>query len=94
MSTYDTTANQGNDGVRPDYIILGTDTTGAQHVYDTTTETVHIVHPDGSRGRKILWDTSKTVDDYVEAVADGRGWDTRRYGRSLIKAVTEPLIDE
>lgn len=74
----------GRTDPRPNYILLGTDTEGANHCYDTTTETVHIVHADGSRARKILYDTSKTVDDYVEVVADARGWATRRYGRDLL----------
>jgi len=95
MSTYDTTANQatGRTDPRPDFIRLGRDTTGADHVYDTQTETVHIVHSDGSRGRKILWDTDKTVDDYVETVADARGWDDRRYGRDLFAEFLAPYAE-
>jgi len=63
---------------RPDYIPLGADGDGAHHVWDRTTDTIHIVHDDGSRGRRLLG--GKSVDDWMDAVADARGWATRRYG--------------
>lgn len=97
MSTYDTTADIANERTdpRPDYIVLGTEAkTGAQHLYDTTTETVHIIHPDGSRERKqLLCGPATTVDDYVEAVADSRGWDDRRYGRDLFAEFLAPYAE-
>jgi hypothetical protein len=61
-----------------DYIPLGIDTRGARHVADTQTETVHIIHKDGSRGRKLL--NAGTIDDYMAAVADAHGWSRRDYG--------------
>lgn len=86
MSTFDTPGQKtsGTDP-RPNYIVLGTDSRDAQHVYDTRTETVHIVHPDGSRGRRLL--DAGTIDDYVQAVEDAIGWSTRRYAYSFADAL-------
>lgn len=63
---------------RPDYIPLGVDGDGAHHVWDRRTDTIHIVHDDGSRGRRLLGDHA--VDDWMAAVDDAQGWATRRYG--------------
>jgi hypothetical protein len=63
---------------RPDYIPLGVDGAGAHHVWDRRTDTIHIVHDDGSRGRRLLGDHS--VDDWMAAVDDAQGWASRRYG--------------
>jgi hypothetical protein len=68
--------------VRQAYIPLGVDGRGASHVYDTETETVHIVHEDGSRGRRVIGE-NQTVDGWMDAVADGWGWENRRYGASV-----------
>jgi hypothetical protein len=68
--------------VRPTYIVLGVDERGASHVYDTDTETVHIVHDDGSRGRRVIGE-GQTVDEWMDAVADGWGWANRRYGAGV-----------
>lgn len=68
--------------VRPTYIVLGVDERGASHVYDTDTETVHLVHDDGSRGRRVIGE-GQTVDEWMDAVADGWGWANRRYGAGV-----------
>ena len=68
--------------VRPAYIRLGVDEREASHVYDTRTETVHIIHPDGSRGRRCL--NGQPIEAWVDAVADGWGWDERTYGRDVL----------
>jgi hypothetical protein len=78
--------------VRPKYHLLGVDTDGAHHIHDTTTETVHIVHPDGSRGRRLL--DGGTVDDYVAAVENAQGWDDQRYGVDLVEMLAEILGDQ
>jgi len=81
MSKSDTTGLQtsGTTGTeyRPDYILVGIDTRGASHCWDRQTDTIHIVHQDGGRERKLL--DAGTIDDYVEAVADAHGWDHQRY---------------
>jgi hypothetical protein len=68
------------------YIPLGVDERGAHHVVDYKTDTVHIIHPDGSRGRRLL--DGGDVDDYMAAVADAHGWAHRTYGTSLVDMLT------
>ena len=90
MSTYDTTATKANDRtarVRPTYIFLGVDANGSHHVAHVPSETIRIVHPDGSRATKDLTDPecpAGGIDAYVEYIEDLGGWDDRRYGRDLI----------
>jgi hypothetical protein len=72
------TTDVSNTDPRPDYIPLGVDGDGAHHVWDRRTDTIHIVHDDGSRGRRLLGDHS--VDDWMAAVDDAQGWTSRRYG--------------
>lgn len=74
---------------RPDHFVLGVDERGRHHVADTTTDTVHIIHPDGSRGRRLL--DGGSIDDYVAAVADSVGWECKRYGQSLADHLIEVL---
>lgn len=78
----DTGTDTDGASVRPSYIPLGIDERGASHVYDTETETVHIVREDGSRGRRVIA-ADQTVEEWVDAVADGWGWETRRYGAGV-----------
>lgn len=77
------------NGVRPAYIVLGVDARGAQHCYDTRTETVHIVHDDGSRERRVLG--TQTVDDWMAAVETSWGWDVERYGVDLVDVLLERM---
>jgi len=53
------------------------------------TETVHIVHPDGSRGRRHL--DAGSLDDYMDAVDDDLGWHRRDYGISLTTLLVRSL---
>ncbi|WP_436933710.1 hypothetical protein [Halovenus marina] len=75
---------------RSNYIPLGVDERDAHHVYDTTTETIHIVHPDGSRGRRLLDDT-QSVDDWMDAVDDSWGWSHCEYGVGLVEMLTDAV---
>jgi len=89
MATNARTTQEGSD-VRPKYIVLGTDANGSHHVAHTPTETVRIVHPDGSRASKDLTDPDCPVDGidaYVEYIEDLGGWDDRRYGRNLLEEI-------
>lgn len=74
---------------RPDYVPLGVDERGAHHVYDTGSETVHIIHPDGSRGRRLL--DGGDVDDWMDAVAGSWGWETKKYGVGLVEMLEDAL---
>jgi len=68
--------------VRPAYIRLGTDATGASHVYRTTDETVHVVI-DGER-EHVADVADRPVDDWMAFIRDRRGWATERYGVGLV----------
>jgi hypothetical protein len=89
MATNDSAALQTaahDTDPRPNHIPLGVDAQGASHVYDTVSETVHIVHEDGSRGRRCLGD--HTVEDWMDAVEDAHGWASKRYGVPLADRIT------
>ena len=80
-STADTTGriDTNTNGARRAYIPLGIDERECSHVYDTETETVHIIHPDGARERRVIG-AGQSVDDWMDAVDDGWGWAHTRYG--------------
>ena len=78
-------------GVRPQYIELGTDTTGATHTYRTADDTVIAVTADGTRELQGQLPAGHNVDDYVDHVAATRGWDVQRYGVSLVDALAASL---
>ncbi len=88
MSQSYSQTNQSTDP-RDDYIIVGRDGRGAHHCYDTTTETVHIVHSDGSRERKILGQHS--INDYIEAVETSFGWQSQRLFKTFADFATDRL---
>jgi hypothetical protein len=99
MSTNVTASNQGNDGtarVRPKYIFLGIDANGSHHVAHTPSETVRIVHPDGSRATKDLTDPAcpvNGIDAYVDYIAELGGWADQRYGRDLFAEFLAPYAE-
>jgi hypothetical protein len=71
MATNATRAEKRTDvqtDVRPGYIPLGIDQTGSSHLWDRHTDTVHIIHEDGGRKRKLLGNHS--IEEYVATVGD------------------------
>lgn len=80
-ASHKTTADASTSRRLVDYAQLGIDERGARHVIDWKTDTVHIVHADGARERKLL--DAGDVDDYMAVVADTYGWQRRDYGISL-----------
>lgn len=67
--------------VRPSYIFLGTDVEGWTHVYRTIDETIFALDANGRI--EYHFDLgARTVDDYVEHVADTRAWLDLTYGES------------
>lgn len=74
---------------RPTYIPLGIDERGAHQVWSRKTNTVHVVHPDGSRGRRLL--DGGDIDDYVDAVADAHGWAFQKYGLNIVDHLAQVL---
>jgi len=75
------------NGVRRAYYVIGRDQCGHDHVHDTRTDTIHIIGDGGGRDRRVVPE-DKTIDDYVDLVADrGAGWDQREYGVDLVAAI-------
>jgi hypothetical protein len=88
-TTQSTKKTTNRNGARPAYIVLGVDARGAHHIYDTRTETVHIVHKGGARERRELGDHD--VDDWMDAVDGSWGWDVERYGQGLVEMLDEQM---
>jgi hypothetical protein len=77
----------GSYDPRDNYIYLGRDERGFDHVFCTKLkrEGVYVIdptkYPDGRRGGSYL--DGKPVEEYVEAVKFKYGWANLRYGGSL-----------
>ncbi|SEO75122.1 hypothetical protein SAMN05216388_101835 [Halorientalis persicus] len=75
MATNTRTAE--NASVRPQWLFCGTDKTGTDHVYNTVTDSVVAVAPDGHREH--VADLSEaSIDEWMAFVAQKRGWADRR----------------
>jgi hypothetical protein len=82
MATTQSSAEKRTDStarVRPKYILLGIDKNGSHHLYHTSTETIHIVHDDGSRGRKVVPADSRPKE-YIDALDELDAWSSIHYG--------------
>jgi hypothetical protein len=95
MSTKRPSAEKRTDDIRTDirpaYYDLGTDERGRDHLWSRRMNTIEIILPDGSRKRRHV-PAHKTVDDYVELVADeGAGWADQRYGGSLVGMLADSV---
>ena len=78
------------NGPRPKYVLLGTDGTGASHVYRTTDDAILVV-ADGALTLNERLDSRHDVDDWVAHVETARGWADRQYGVSLVDALAASL---
>lgn len=84
MHEYATTPEKCTD-VRPTYIVLVTDADGADHIYRTDDETVHVV-TDAGRDR-VEQLGARSVDEWITFVDERRGWRHRSYGRNRLADV-------
>lgn len=88
-------AKEESTDPRPDYILVGRDRSGADHLYRTTDETI-IVIADAQRTHvQPLW--GRSVDDWLQYVDDRRGWGYQRLFQSARAAwadALEPLTEE
>jgi hypothetical protein len=84
------TSGTNRNGVRPKYIPLGTDADGATHTYRTTDRAV-IAVADGAREHVESLPSSASLDDWMDFVADKRGWADRRYGIGLVEMLAGQL---
>jgi len=81
MSTKRHNADRSTDP-RPTYIDLGTDAEGREHTYRTTVETIVVVR-DGQRVHREQLGP-RTVDDWMDFVAERIGWADQRYGLGAV----------
>lgn len=88
MSTNACTSGESIDP-RPNYFALGVDETGAHHCYCTKTDRVYAVADGDVSHVQDL--NGRSLDEWMEFVDVRRGWDSRRYGRSLVDVLVEGL---
>jgi hypothetical protein len=89
LDTQLTPKNDSTHSVRPTYILLGTDTHGADHVWNTVARRVTVIN-DGVRERV----QSLSTDDpsaWMAYVRAERGWARRRYYDDFVQAFTTEL---
>lgn len=70
--------------VRPRHIHLGIDGTGAAHCYDTRTESIHVIQPDGTREKRVdlTYDGHlESIEHYVVEIGERRDWRRLAFGR-------------
>jgi hypothetical protein len=73
--------------VRDAHVVLGTDADGRIHHRSLVDDAVYWIDQDGTVVRRKVVPDGR-VDDYVEAVADGRGWAEINYGpRATARAI-------
>lgn len=76
-------SKNGSHSIRPAFIHLGVDGRGRPHCYETATESVHVVRPDGGREYRFSIehdDQLEDVDEYIEKVGRRCGWRELEYG--------------
>lgn len=68
-------------GLPPNYIHVGIDDTGSAHCYDTRTDSVHVIQPDGTREHRVDLNADQlTIEAYVAKI--DRDWDDLYVGRN------------
>ena len=82
--TATTRADEKASPVREPYIHVGTDGTDAEHCYDTCTETIHVVQPDGTREKRV--DLARdpeleSIEHYIVEIGERRDWHSLQFGR-------------
>ncbi|WP_255170060.1 hypothetical protein [Natrononativus amylolyticus] len=91
MTRYDSGDEKRTDP-RPVYILLGVDTEGGSHVYHTRSETVYTIEGTEVAYREDLEDRS--INLFMDYVADRRGWQVRYLFRTAGDAITYSVSPE
>lgn len=73
----------------PEHNHLGTDADGDAHYWNRRTDTVLVITPDGERPHRYAVDD---VSEWVEYVADRRGWDDLRFVDLTDFALGEAMV--
>jgi hypothetical protein len=66
-------------GLRPDYMYVGTDTSGADHIFRTVDLTIFRINPETGRVVGRFSVPKGGIDQYVAKVRDAGRWDTRNW---------------
>ena len=89
---HDSIASDRGTDPRPNYIDTGTDTDGADHIYRTIDETVHVITPSGDREHVEALD-GRSIHEWMTFVATKRGWSRQllveSFGEFLDQATNE-----
>jgi hypothetical protein len=80
--------SESRSGYRPTYIWLGTDNAGADHVYRTSDETIHVI--DGTRRSHREQLGGRRVEEWLDYVAHERGWLVQKMV-SLVAAIEQSV---
>lgn len=81
MTTTTRTDENVSHRYRPGYIHIGIDDNDSSHCYDTGSEHVHVIQPDGTREARVDLRTSDNVaciEDYIARVE--RDWTSLEFG--------------
>ncbi|OAQ51485.1 hypothetical protein HTG_18945 [Natrinema mahii] len=87
--THETVSEAQTTDPRDDYIPVGVDNEGAHHVYRTIDESVHVVENGERTVRYDLEDVEKTIDDWIDYIADRRGGFEVQY---LFKTMADAIV--
>ena len=87
--THETVSEAQTTDPRANYISVGIDNEGAHHVYRTTDESVHVIENGERTFRYDLKDVEKTIDDWIDYIADRRGGFEVQY---LFKTMADAIV--
>ncbi|RZV05210.1 hypothetical protein BDK88_4233 [Natrinema hispanicum] len=87
--THETVSEAQTTDPRANYISVGIDNEGAHHVYRTTDESVHVIENGERTVRYDLEDVEKTIDDWIDYIADRRGGFEVQY---LFKTMADAIV--
>ncbi|MFD1564419.1 hypothetical protein ACFR99_12765 [Haloarchaeobius amylolyticus] len=87
--THETVSEAQTTDPRANYISVGIDNEGAYHVYRTTDESVHVIENGERTVRYDLEDVEKTIDDWIDYIADRRGGFKVQY---LFKTMADAIV--
>lgn len=87
---HDSTASNRGTDPRPNYSYTGTDTDGADHIYRTIDETVHVITPNGDR-EHVEQLNGRSIHEWMAFVDDKRGWSDQYLAESFGKTLNHAV---
>jgi len=92
MSTTHSSTQERTDP-RPDYIHIGIDEEGGVHCYRTRDERVFCIEDGAVVEEFDLVELNRSVNDYIEHVADRRGWADQDLYTSMAASLTDSVTN-